>query len=451
MPADDRGTQARSGVVTGGNLTASLREAFYRVVTMEDYEMFSTKKRLDNTRVQAWGSAESLHDKLHLWCGGGYFGEPAHGHMSWVPVAAFDPIFWLHHNNVDRLFAIWQTLHPKSENKKNWFDDKARAQEGLLPFRKNEDGEYWNSDDVYETADLGYTYSILPKKRDAAGKVVLDRPLDELKKELNELYGATRRAEQKAAVTGVQPEPLKVADALQFNTIAKIQAQIINTNTGTPEAPKVEDQLDVYDYIANVKYERFALQGMPFTIHVLIGKAPENDTPMDAVEYKNVVGQVFNFAAPLEMNHDDNSNNGHTTTQPGGCANCEKQAKEKSESTGQVVLTNALITRYKQQIIHENRDDASQVLASMEPADVIEFLKKNLHWRITGASGSIIPKEQIPSLKVAIAVGKADHYADPTKLSVYRDYEVMYDVTAGRAGGAAPEDNLFAPGTEYHG
>lgn len=97
MPADDKATQARSGVVTGGNLTASLREAFYRVVTMEDYEMFSTRKRLDGTRPQAWGSVESLHDKLHLWCGGGYFGEPAYGHMSWVPVAAFDPIFWLHH------------------------------------------------------------------------------------------------------------------------------------------------------------------------------------------------------------------------------------------------------------------------------------------------------------------------------------------------------------------
>jgi hypothetical protein len=160
---------------------------------------------------------------------------------------------------VDRLFAIWQTLHPKGENKKNWFADKARAQEDLLPFRKNEDGEYWNSDDVYETADLGYTYSILPKKRDAAGKVVLDRPLKELNKELNDLYGATRRAEQKAAVTGVQPEPLKVADALQFNTIAKVQVQIFDTTTTTPEAPKVEDQLNVYDYIASVKYERYPL------------------------------------------------------------------------------------------------------------------------------------------------------------------------------------------------
>jgi tyrosinase len=28
--------------------------------------------------------------------------------------AAFDPIFWLHHCNVDRIFALWQVLNPNS-------------------------------------------------------------------------------------------------------------------------------------------------------------------------------------------------------------------------------------------------------------------------------------------------------------------------------------------------
>lgn len=28
--------------------------------------------------------------------------------------AAFDPIFWLHHCNVDRIFALWQVLSPNS-------------------------------------------------------------------------------------------------------------------------------------------------------------------------------------------------------------------------------------------------------------------------------------------------------------------------------------------------
>lgn len=58
-------------------------------------------------------------------------------------------------------------------------------------------------------------------------------------------------------------------------------------------------------------------------------------------------------------------------------------------------------------------------------------------------NGKYVPKKDIPSLKVVVARGKSDHYADPTKLSQYRDYEPLYDITAGRTGGAKREDNLF--------
>ena len=26
--------------------------------------------------------------------------------------SAFDPVFWLHHTNIDRLFSIWQAIYP---------------------------------------------------------------------------------------------------------------------------------------------------------------------------------------------------------------------------------------------------------------------------------------------------------------------------------------------------
>lgn len=34
--------------------------------------------------------------------------------MAVIPYSAFDPIFWLHHTNFDRLIAIWQALYPDS-------------------------------------------------------------------------------------------------------------------------------------------------------------------------------------------------------------------------------------------------------------------------------------------------------------------------------------------------
>jgi tyrosinase len=32
--------------------------------------------------------------------------------MSWIPTAPSDPIFWMHHGNIDRLWAQWQSSHP---------------------------------------------------------------------------------------------------------------------------------------------------------------------------------------------------------------------------------------------------------------------------------------------------------------------------------------------------
>jgi tyrosinase len=45
---------------------------------------------------------ESWHGDVHIWVG---------GHMRLVPVAAFDPIFWAHHTQIDRLWRLWQLRH----------------------------------------------------------------------------------------------------------------------------------------------------------------------------------------------------------------------------------------------------------------------------------------------------------------------------------------------------
>ena len=46
--------------------------------------------------------------------------------------------------------------------------------------------------------------------------------------------------------------------------------------------------------------------------------------------------------------------------------------------------------------------------------------------------------EDIPSLKVSVAMGKATHFAESAQLSRYRNYEALYEITADRAGGARP-------------
>ncbi|XP_014789836.1 hemocyanin G-type, units Oda to Odg, partial [Octopus bimaculoides] len=48
---------------------------------------------------------EVLHNSLHSWLGG----RDPHS-MSSLDYAAYDPAFFLHHSNIDRLWAIWQEL-----------------------------------------------------------------------------------------------------------------------------------------------------------------------------------------------------------------------------------------------------------------------------------------------------------------------------------------------------
>ena len=43
---------------------------------------------------------QGIHNSVHVWVGGS---------MGSVPTAPADPIFWMHHANIDRLWWVWQT------------------------------------------------------------------------------------------------------------------------------------------------------------------------------------------------------------------------------------------------------------------------------------------------------------------------------------------------------
>lgn len=96
--------------------------------------------------------------------------------------------------------------------------------------------------------------------QDGVTSVNIDRPLEELKEELNKLYNSTRRAEQKAAMTDIRLEPLNVTEALAVEPTAKVQTQI-SANSSAKDAPKAEDKLEVFDYIFSAKYERCVCPG----------------------------------------------------------------------------------------------------------------------------------------------------------------------------------------------
>ncbi len=56
-------------------------------------------------RLEGWFGAGSIHNRVHVWVGG------TDGTMLYA-TSPNDPVFWLHHCNIDRLWSEWQKLHP---------------------------------------------------------------------------------------------------------------------------------------------------------------------------------------------------------------------------------------------------------------------------------------------------------------------------------------------------
>ncbi|KAF2471888.1 Di-copper centre-containing protein, partial [Lindgomyces ingoldianus] len=133
----------------------SNRDMLYKLLTI--YQPFNEWSNKGNGGKI--GNLETLHDGIH-----NSFGL---GHMGIVEVSAFDPIFWFHHCNVDRIMAIYQYRYPDTyvepsyQSKATFAIAKNSSQDTaspLAPFHMNAKGDMWTSSTVISTDSFGYTY-----------------------------------------------------------------------------------------------------------------------------------------------------------------------------------------------------------------------------------------------------------------------------------------------------
>ncbi|PWY95168.1 Di-copper centre-containing protein [Aspergillus sclerotioniger CBS 115572] len=240
------------------DLLPTLQDSTFRLLTtpLENWGIFSSTKWHDDRDIDIlptnYMNIEAIHNNVHNWVGGFMFRRPEQhdlklwgvGHMSNVPVAAFDPIFWLHHCNIDRLTAIWQSLNPDK-----WFDDDSQQSrnDDLKPFHKDNNA-FYKSDDVRYWRKLNYDYAITQIPGNDLCQV---RNPEEIEDDVRRLYGRRRE--------------------------------------------------DLYrgkqEYVLTIKYNRHALKGSPFQINIFLG-------PVDPKDFydsrsRNFVGSVFNFSAAI--------------------------------------------------------------------------------------------------------------------------------------------------------
>ncbi|KAJ7218944.1 hypothetical protein C8J57DRAFT_1596327 [Mycena rebaudengoi] len=203
-----------------GTENFSIGEAVYRLLSLKyitSYRQFATTAYYPpNKEPRDALSWEGIHNNVHNWTGGDW------GHMTFPEVASFDPIFWMHHANIDRVFAIYQDLYSSVPELSWWSKDEVTSltpETPLAPFHKDTKGTKYDSNDIRYITALGYTYPELQRWKFPNEKV----------------YHAS--------------------------ILAKVRELY---------APPAEHSAARTDYIVNVIYERFAFGGIPFTIQVLL-------------------------------------------------------------------------------------------------------------------------------------------------------------------------------------
>ncbi|KAI0133618.1 tyrosinase precursor [Xylariales sp. AK1849] len=130
-----------------------LKEKVYTVLsTIKDFETMAT------TGTPGL-SFEDPHGSVHVGIG---------ITMAELKYSGFDPIFWLHHCNVDRLIALWQAVNYNDTYQTTTYDSKGQystaagapitADNPLKPFYQGDNQTFHTSRTVASIEAFGYTY-----------------------------------------------------------------------------------------------------------------------------------------------------------------------------------------------------------------------------------------------------------------------------------------------------
>ncbi|KAI0409928.1 tyrosinase [Xylaria palmicola] len=365
----------------------STAEMVYRLLTYPtDYSSFATLARDVNTtsatastsKITMDVNAEFLHNNLHFFVGGNG------GHMSQIPVATFDPMFYLHHCNIDRLWALWEAINPGKwfdSDVQRWFDQKIVGsgtvitnQTPLRPFHKDTKGTYWTPDDARgPCSKMGYTYPELLTGKETPA---------ELLKMINDNYGITRK------------EALMLA---QSATSLPPGVELIDGNGAR-----------TWDYALSIKYSKFALGGRPFNIEVFLRPEGQEENTFQREDY---VTNVFNFSQPPE-NEDGVE----------VCSNCKDKEAENVQAVAYIPLTSYFLKMFQQQQIN-----------SLEPPTVEKVLAR-MYWRIVDIGGATIPEEKwrdTMNLDISVSKTQMSYSSNPEIPTTFPDPEVIPNLGTG--------------------
>jgi len=382
----------------------------------------------------ASNSLEAIHDEIHGIIGG-QMGNPA--------VAGFDPIFFLHHCNVDRLLSLWSALNPGvwvssgPAEGGTWTisgNDTIDNKTNLTPFWNSQSG-FWASSGTMATSSLNYSYpefnnlnlgnaeaaqraiasyvnqhygggefSVLESITPTPGVNLLAQPPAQPPASDAPAVAAQGASSVTAALSSVKSAVAGVIHHAQEGVHAA--AGIIHYVQKHVHAALIAAHLEsdsptvIYDWSVRIHAKKYEL-GHGYIVLIFLGQVP-ND-PSQWRTSPSFVGAHVAFV----------------NTEAEHCDNCREQAELVVEG---FVHLNAAISKLSG-------------LSSFDPSVVAPYLRDNLHWRVQAADRSAVPLEKLTSLEVTAVSNTLTHeagalfpIAGPAKLHPH--------ITHGRLGGA---------------
>ncbi|EXJ78291.1 hypothetical protein A1O3_09452 [Capronia epimyces CBS 606.96] len=336
---------------------------------------------------------EAIHNSIHNSVGG-------YGHMQFPEVAGFDPVFWLHHANVDRLFAMWQALYPDSfivptvNAYGSYYEAVGFVDSGtsaLAPFHSDDSGTMFTSEAVRSIKSFGYSYPELPDWEMSSSQLAAH-----VRSAVNSLYNPISNTTVAHLRRNVQHRSANLADS--FGGVTLDMARQMNVNN-----------LDRQWSIA-VSVDRFALE-TSFAIDFFIGDAP-GDAPAWATA-KNLIGTYAQFSPA-------NATFLHPDGYPAG------------QVHGEISMTHTLAAGVLRGVIRD-----------LSPQSVVPLLRKGLIWKARTASGLEVPLSDLSGLSISVFSRPVVPTTSRDRFPTYGAVQWQESVTAGKTcGGRQPR----APG-----
>lgn len=442
----------------------SLQDSVYQLMTLcKDYLHFSNTAN-NGGATSCTTSLEGIHNTVHTLTGGQPNNTYTAGHMTYLPTASYDPVFWLHHTNVDRLFAFWQTLHPNSYGASQsapagtWTIAQGtglNADSPLTPFYRDTAGHFWTTNEVKNWGQtFKYTY---PEYVDSDGSAAA------IASYVNKLYGPSATATAGSSIaTGSK------ADVGQSNVAASSSSSSAaasshtqssssssSSSSGSASSSTATTTSSSAAAASASASSSSAAKSNSGSSGSLIGDLTGDLTgalshdltdPLSNLTdsiisagttneyYAIVTYPVFSLGNSYSIHVFDGepqSEDPFTWTfdpkQIGmiGVPSMSGMTGNKMTATGSVPLT-----RYLNSVV------GTGLLSGLTEELVAPFLTSQMAWRIAGPEGSSLDPETVPGFVVSVVTNTVSQTGDPSVLPSFTDFKPLLDVTKNKAGGA---------------